>query len=81
MVPSEPTIDDMKQVVVGNSARRPFIPPAFSNPEPTFDLDQERFSTVFLFNISLLKKIEVELLIFINIYSNLPRIKKHQLTS
>ena len=47
MVPSEPTIDDMKQVVVGNSARRPFIPPAFSNPEPTFDLDQERFSTVF----------------------------------
>ena len=47
MVPSEPTIDDMKQVVVGNSARRPFIPPAFSNPEPTFDLDQERFLRVF----------------------------------
>ena len=51
MVPSEPTIDDMKQVVVGNSARRPFIPPAFSNPEPTFDLDQDRFSRVFLLNI------------------------------
>jgi len=40
MVPSEPSIDDMKAVVVASPIRRPFIPAHYSKQVPCLDLEK-----------------------------------------
>ena len=40
MVPSEPSIEDMKAVVVADPIRRPFIPPPFASQDTCLDLEK-----------------------------------------
>ena len=39
MVPSEPSIEDMKSVVVAEPIGRPFIPPRYTEGVPCIDLE------------------------------------------